>query len=60
MKPKTNSSEAEILAKERDLASGKLLVDGEPVHMMSEAEAAQVFGESDNALTISPVPKLKR
>lgn len=50
--------EAAILAVERDLASGKVLVDGEPVHMMTDEEARAVFGETDNDLVIYPVPRL--
>lgn len=49
--------EAAILAVESDLASGKLLVHGEPVHMMTDEEARAVFGATDNDLVIFPVPR---
>lgn len=45
--------EDEILAKERALASGKLLVDGYPIKMLTPEEAQQRFGESENDLIIS-------
>lgn len=48
--------EAAILAMERDIASGKVLVDGERIHMMTAEEARAVFGDTDNHLIISLVP----
>lgn len=60
MKPKMNSSEAANHAYLRDLASGKVLVDGSRIHVMTPEEARQVFGESENDLIVSLVPKFKR
>jgi hypothetical protein len=60
MTRKAKKSEEAILAKELALASGTLLVDGEPIHMMTEAEAAHVFGETESHVIISTPPPRRR
>lgn len=59
MKPKTNSSEEANRAYLRDLASGKVLVDGERIKVLTPEEARQRFGGPTNDLIVSPVPRFK-
>lgn len=60
MTRKTNSSEATNLAMERDIASGKVLVDGVRIKMLTPEEARARFGESETDLVITTVPTFKR